>query len=96
MQMVGSGVGGGESTTPLNPKLDLWPSHGPAYQAQTAGEATAYIGTHLIYVALFIFLVVLISWTVGEKGAFWFLVLVLLGQLLSNATEIQSLLPTKG
>lgn len=73
--------------------IQFLPAHGPAYEAQTAGEAVSYIGTHLIYVAVFIFLTLVMYWTVGSKGTFWFLVLVLLGQLLFNIKEIQALLP---
>lgn len=81
------------NTNPVFTNIPFLPSHGAEYEAQTAREALGYIGTHLIYVAVFIFLTVVLYWTVGSKGTFWFLVLVLLGQLLFNVKEIQAIMP---
>lgn len=79
----------GQQTTSI-PKM--LPAHGPAYQEQTAANALNYIGSNAIYVFVFFFLVLVMIWTIGSKGTFWFLVLVLAGQLLFNVNEIQSLL----
>lgn len=92
MDNLPRGVGDTSTSTPDWNKF-IMPAHGAAYQTQTAGEAVSYIGSHLIYVAMFIFLTIVMYWTVGSKGTFWFLVLVLIGQLLFNISEIQALLP---
>ena len=69
------------------------PSHGAAYQTQTADVALTYIGSNLIYVFVFILLTLVLTWTVGKKGTMAFLVLVLLGQLIFNVDAVKALFP---
>lgn len=85
-----SGTGGGKLYS-LPSDLKMLPSHGPEYQKQTAGAALSYISGHFLYVVAFFFLTLAIYWSVGAKAAFYFLLLVLLGQLMSNADYLQQL-----
>jgi hypothetical protein len=88
-----------KNIVPFPPKI---PAVGAAtaQQAQvnipTAASALTYIGSNLIYVAAFIMLTLIIFWTLGKKASFYFLLLVLAGQLIFNASTIQALLPIKG
>jgi len=61
----------------------------------TGSEALSYFGSNVIYVVVFILLTLVMTWTVGDRLTFWFLALVILGQLVTNVAEVQALLPGK-
>lgn len=91
-----------EGTTPSNTTTspapsqswNFMPAHGSAYTNETASEAGAYISSHMIYVIAFILLSLAIYWTLGSKATFYFLLLVLSGQLLTNASFLKQVLTT--
>ena len=58
------------------------PAHGPEFVAQERREGLSYIGSHLIYVVVFILFTLGLYYMVGKKSTTYFLVLVLLGQLI--------------
>lgn len=82
--------GGGQLYT-LSPNLKMIPSHGPQYEKQTLQAGLSYISSNLIYVIVFILLTLGIYWAAGGKAAFYFLLLVLLGQLVTNANFLSQL-----
>jgi hypothetical protein len=72
------------------------PAHGQAYQDQLFREGVEYLSSNMIYVIVFILFTLAIYWTAGGKPTFYFLLIVLLGQLVTNGQELAALLPKKG
>lgn len=66
------------------PKVGTVPSH----HSVTGDYRLDYLGTRIPFILAFLALLVAIYWTVGKKGTFEFLLLVLAGQLLGNASTI--------
>lgn len=67
-----------------NPKVDFWFA-GPRLevdQEQSAGSGLSYLSSHFIYVVVFILFTLGLYYMVGKKSTTYFLVLVLLGQLI--------------
>jgi len=55
------------------------PSHGEKFEK---GEALSYFNKHIVYVFVFILVTLAMFYTVGKKSTTYFLLLVLLGQLI--------------
>jgi len=74
-----------------NPHVDNWSAHsattpyvtgGISYDSGVATPGLAYIGSHLIYIVVFVLFTLGLFYLVGKKSTTYFLVLVLLGQLI--------------
>jgi hypothetical protein len=59
-----------------------WAAHGPEYENQTMLADVSYINSHMIYVIVFIILTLGMYYFAGQKATTYFLLVVLLGQLI--------------
>lgn len=54
----------------------------PSNPASATSAGLSYIGGHIIYIVVFIIFTLILYYTVGKKSTAYFLILVLLGQLV--------------
>lgn len=60
----------------------MLPAHGPEFEAQQTNVGLNYLGSHFVYIFVFIIMTLALFYLVGNKATTYFLVLVLLGQLI--------------
>jgi len=68
------------TTKETNPKVDFWFA-GPRPEVDQS-TGLSYLSSHFIYVVVFILFTLGLYYMVGKKSTTYFLVLVLLGQLI--------------
>lgn len=67
---------------PATSIFKMLPAHGEEYEEQTLLAGASYINSNIIYVVVFIIMVLGLFYLVGKKATVYFLLLVLLGQLI--------------
>lgn len=58
------------------------------FDAKSGNYDTKKISSELLFIALFIGAVIVLSTMLGEEAVFWFLLLVLLSMLVSNTQKV--------